>query len=1016
MDRTEWPSLGSDESILGAAFFESLERPGRPDPDFALVGSDRGFTALIGRRGRWPARAEPGSGNETDDGPAAEILHGLLCHARSHPGRFHRRPLPPDIRSGGEFLALATNESRVMALILDEGEGPLDHFLRIVSRIPVGGRLGRDEFYAAARALRVLAGAEAVVLVLRDGAGDELRVAAGLPQVARTLESDLDFDRVRRIPGAAWRGHSARVPDAGVLLRRRAEAISNRPATVVRLGDSEPESAEAAGIILAPEGNTVDARSLALTEAICAAALSVHVRGRIAASETRYRTFTENLMGIAYQATIGGSPHFMHGQVEAISGHPPERFLSGDVSWSEVVHPEDAEIIADANRKLLDSPGYRSDIQYRILRPDGSVRWVRDIGIAVRSGDEENQVLINGVIHDITEAWAAREALRSGQRILEDILESTLAGYWDFDLARKTQYLSPGLKAMFGYDADELADTPETWRRLIAPEDLPRVMERFRRHIESGGREPFYNEIRCRHRDGSMVWIICAGRVVEWGPGGEPLRMVGCHVDITRQKEAERSLDEERARYERLTTHAREAIIQLDVDTGAVVYANPAAEAIYGYSREEFLRDPDLPARMVHPRDRMERQKLLDSMRNGDALPREVTLTWIARDGREVIMEHVFIPVIENGGRVNYVETIGRDVTRQRRYERRLEYLSMNDQLTGLSNRARFEDEMHRLEVSRGSEYPITILAADIDGLKLVNDTMGHERGDRLIRAAADILRKTLRRSDLLARIGGDEFAAILTRTAEAETLRISSRLRELLRRYNEQNPDLPLSLSAGMATADRPGRPLEETLRMADGLMYRDKLHHRASSKSALVDALLAMLVARNYAGEETADRTAQLALGIGERMELPIHQLSDLDVLARVHDLGKVGIPDDILFKKGNLNEVERNVIQSHPEIGFRVASAVPDLASVADLILKHHERWDGSGYPLGLRGEEIPAPCRVLAVAEAYLGMTSERDGGEAPDPREALESLRRRAGTAFDPAVVEALAQLVAEGRA
>ncbi|MCU0574858.1 MAG: PAS domain S-box protein [Syntrophobacteraceae bacterium] len=137
---------------------------------------------------------------------------------------------------------------------------------------------------------------------------------------------------------------------------------------------------------------------------------------------------------------------------------------------------------------------------------------------------------------------AARKALESERAILHDILDATLAGYWDWNIPAGEEYLSPGFKRMFGYEPEELPNSPETWQKLIFPEDLPKVLETFDRHVGSLGEAPFYNEVRYRHKDGSTVWVICAGRVIEWTDNGEPRRMVGCHVDITGRKEAEAAL------------------------------------------------------------------------------------------------------------------------------------------------------------------------------------------------------------------------------------------------------------------------------------------------------------------------------------------------------------------------------------------------------------------------------------------------------------------------------------------
>jgi len=149
---------------------------------------------------------------------------------------------------------------------------------------------------------------------------------------------------------------------------------------------------------------------------------------------------------------------------------------------------------------------------------------------------------------DITERRRATQRLRENERVLSDILESTLSGYWDWNIPEGTEYLSPAFKRMFGYEEHELPDRPESWQNLVLPEDLPDVLDLFDRRVESHGDVPFHSEVRYRHKDGSTVWVICAGRVIEWADDGTPVRMVGCHVDITERKRAEEALEQSRER------------------------------------------------------------------------------------------------------------------------------------------------------------------------------------------------------------------------------------------------------------------------------------------------------------------------------------------------------------------------------------------------------------------------------------------------------------------------------------
>jgi HD-GYP domain-containing protein (c-di-GMP phosphodiesterase class II) len=201
------------------------------------------------------------------------------------------------------------------------------------------------------------------------------------------------------------------------------------------------------------------------------------------------------------------------------------------------------------------------------------------------------------------------------------------------------------------------------------------------------------------------------------------------------------------------------------------------------------------------------------------------------------------------------------------------------------------------------------------------------------------------------------------------------------------------------------------DIFREADNNMYREKLHRKQSIRSAIVQALMKALEARDFITEGHAERLQSVVAAVGESMGMSDSKLVDLRLLAQFHDIGKVGVPDRILFKPGPLTREEYAEMQRHSEIGHRIAQSAPDLVPIADWILKHHEWWNGEGYPLGLAGEEIPLECRILAIADAYDAMTSDRPYRKAMGHEEALMELGKKAGTQFDPKLVQIVLMLL-----
>ncbi len=331
-------------------------------------------------------------------------------------------------------------------------------------------------------------------------------------------------------------------------------------------------------------------------------------------------------------------------------------------------------------------------------------------------------------------------------------------------------------------------------------------------------------------------------------------------------------------------------------------------------------------------------------------------------------------------------------------------YSSQHDALTGLFNRAYLDEAWQRL-IRKGANG-VGVICCDLDGLKLINDTLGHAAGDRLLQRTADILKAAVPPSALVVRTGGDEFVIILTGMDEADLEAVSRRIWDACK--VSDLTDLPLRLSMGWRYRERcePGSDdLDAMLKAADDEMYRQKLSSSQSARSGVVHTIMKMLEVRDFETEEHSQRLARMAVGLSDRAGLPGHRKNDLRLLAQFHDIGKIGISDKILLKPGVLTSEERKEIERHSEIGHRIATVIPELQPVAEFILKHHERWDGKGYPLGLKGEQIPIENRILAIVDAYDAMTSDRPYRKAMTAVEAFAELRKCQGSQFDPILVE-----------
>src|SRR4030065_2489258 len=318
--------------------------------------------------------------------------------------------------------------------------------------------------------------------------------------------------------------------------------------------------------------------------------------------------------------------------------------------------------------------------------------------------------------------------------------------------------------------------------------------------------------------------------------------------------------------------------------------------------------------------------------------------------------------------------------------------LSLKDKLTGLYNRTYFEEEIKRLDTKR--QLPLSLIMGDVNGLKIINDTFGPREGDKLLKKIAKIIKSCCREEDIIARWGGDEFSILLPKTTEEDAEEILNRIRDVCFKTGDQK--IPVSVSLGTSTKKIHDYDIRMTVKEAEDWMYRRKLLERRSISSSIISSLERTLQEKSYETEEHALRLKDMALVLGQSLKLTENKLNELILLSALHDIGKIAIPDDILMKKGKLTIKEWGIIKRHPEIVFNITASSPQLVPIADAVLSHHEWWNGSGYPRGLKGEDIPLVSRIISIVDSYDVMTHDRAYRKAISKEKAMEELERYAG--------------------
>jgi len=381
-----------------------------------------------------------------------------------------------------------------------------------------------------------------------------------------------------------------------------------------------------------------------------------------------------------------------------------------------------------------------------------------------------------------------------------------------------------------------------------------------------------------------------------------------------------------------------------------------------------------------------------------------------------------YVPIKKNGKIVRYITAQGvnvpnsplivsmvMDVTEQKRKEEDIIYTSNHDYLTGLPNRKYFEEKLSELDNEQF--YPLTVAMIDLDGLKLINDAYGHDLGDEVLVKISDVLKTHISDEDFVARIGGDEFVMICpnTNARDFEVIKNSISNDNLSFIYNE----FKFSISVGYDVKTNATTHIKDVLKNAEDKMYANKILHGQSARNETIMTLFETLKQKYEEEKIHSSRVSEYCRMMGENLGLSEDQIKELEFAGLMHDIGKITIPDRILDKPGKLTEDEWIVMKTHTINGYHILRSADKYSMLAEYALTHHERWDGKGYPNGLKENEIPLFSRIISVCDSYEAMTADRPYRKALDYKVAIAELNRCAGSQFDKELVEIFIKSIVE---
>lgn len=639
------------------------------------------------------------------------------------------------------------------------------------------------------------------------------------------------------------------------------------------------------------------------------------------------------------------------------------------------------------------------DISKDYSRGDFTRRMVRQgkdefskLAYAFNTMADQIKAIVNGLEQTVLERTEnlriANETLKESEQRFKILHNASFGGIALHDKGLILD-CNQGLSDVTGYSMEELIGMDGLL--LIAPDYRDFVMEK----ITSGYEEPY--QVYGIRKNKEIYPLKLEAKNVPYK--GKKVRVVEFR-DITNERQLESDIKKEKESLAFTLKSIGDAVIATDA-SGIITGINPIACKLTGWSEEEAINQPFEKVFNITFED--ENQPIDDPVEKALSTDSIVELAnhtiLISKDQTRYYIEDTAAPIKNSEHKNIGVVLVFRDVTEKKRTEREIKHLSEHDYLTSLYNRLYYYEKFNNFHCP--DFYPLGLMMLDVNGLKIINDAYGHQVGDEALIEISNALKEIFEEKDIVSRIGGDEFTVLLPNTSKEVIEQYKEKLLATMKTRRIKN--IELSLAVGYELIEDNSDEIDEIEKNAENRMYAHKSLQGASVRSKAINAILYTLTEKYEAEKRHSIEVAHLCKKIGKELDFKEDELKEIEQAGLFHDIGKISIPDVILNKPGKLTEEEFDIIKSHTQVGYQILRAADEYSDLAVHALHHHERWDGNGYPSGMKGEEIPLFSRIINICDAYEAMTSDRPYRKRMSKEKAISEIIRYSGIQFDPKI-------------